>query len=66
MKIGSFVVTPIGRIGLLTSIDHGVALVMAGEDRIYVRYDALRPASEFDEENSQGRRYEEEEEEDRS
>jgi hypothetical protein len=63
MKLGSFVVTPIGRLGMLTSIDGHVALVMSGEEKIYTLYESLRPASEFDKEHSQGRRYEEEEEE---
>ena len=61
MELGSFVVTPIGRIGLLTSVTDWVALVMCGEERIYVRAESLQPASKFDEERSQRRRYEEEE-----
>lgn len=63
MKVGSFVLTPIGRLGLLTSIDGAVALVMSGEEKIYTLYSSLRPASDLDAEASQGRRHEEEEEE---
>jgi predicted ATPase len=66
MKVGSIVMTPIGRIGLLTAIDDQVALVMSGEEKIYTLYSSLRPASEFDKKYSQGRRrHEEEKEEDR-
>jgi hypothetical protein len=63
MKVGSFVLTPIGSLGLLTSIDGAVALVMSGEEKIYTLYSSLRPASVLDDEASQGRRHEEEEEE---
>ena len=48
VQVGSYVMTPTGRIGLLTSETEGLALVMCGEEKVYVRLADLQPASEFD------------------
>jgi hypothetical protein len=43
---GSYVVTPTGRVGLWTSTSRGVALVMSGDEKIFVPADSLRSAFE--------------------